>query len=247
MSESSPPRAPAQWYADPTNPGVLRFWDGERWTEHTASGPGRRPASTRKLGRAALWLAVALTAAELLVAAFSSEGERNLIHDAETGSISFGVYDAIGIVYLPLGIATYIVTCLWLYRCRTNVDLLRPEANQVRRPGWIWFGWMTPFVAAWFPYQVVRDLGSRPASEGQPAQRPPGLGPWWTFWLISNVISNAGLPVVLTEDVDVIKYSSEFDIATGLTMAVGAVFWIGIVRHLQRDQAELLQAAGVPD
>lgn len=28
--------APAGWYADPTAPGVQRYWDGSAWTEHTA-------------------------------------------------------------------------------------------------------------------------------------------------------------------------------------------------------------------
>ena len=28
------PSTPANWYPDPTAPGVLRYWDGVRWTEH---------------------------------------------------------------------------------------------------------------------------------------------------------------------------------------------------------------------
>lgn len=29
---------PPGWYDDPPNPGVLRYWDGTRWTEHRAPG-----------------------------------------------------------------------------------------------------------------------------------------------------------------------------------------------------------------
>ncbi len=29
------PLAPPAWYADPEQPGRLRYWDGARWTEHT--------------------------------------------------------------------------------------------------------------------------------------------------------------------------------------------------------------------
>jgi len=32
-------QAPANWYVDSQNPGLLRYWDGQRWTEHTAPNP----------------------------------------------------------------------------------------------------------------------------------------------------------------------------------------------------------------
>ena len=31
-----PPGTPAQWATDPFNPRQLRYWDGDRWTDHTA-------------------------------------------------------------------------------------------------------------------------------------------------------------------------------------------------------------------
>jgi hypothetical protein len=34
MSEVSKP--PADWYPDPEQPNMLRYWDGERWTEQRA-------------------------------------------------------------------------------------------------------------------------------------------------------------------------------------------------------------------
>lgn len=30
----------ANWYPDPYGPGLLRYWDGQSWTEHTAPDPG---------------------------------------------------------------------------------------------------------------------------------------------------------------------------------------------------------------
>lgn len=32
---------PADWYADPTQPGTLRYWDGTAWTSHTAPAPAQ--------------------------------------------------------------------------------------------------------------------------------------------------------------------------------------------------------------
>lgn len=34
MDEST--KAAPGWFPNPDHPGLLRYWDGERWTEHTA-------------------------------------------------------------------------------------------------------------------------------------------------------------------------------------------------------------------
>ncbi len=43
----------ANWYPDPSAPGVLRYWDGQAWTEHTAPDPAAAatdPAPTSQEG-----------------------------------------------------------------------------------------------------------------------------------------------------------------------------------------------------
>lgn len=37
--------APAGWYPDATAPGLFRWWDGARWSEHTWSAPSPPAAS----------------------------------------------------------------------------------------------------------------------------------------------------------------------------------------------------------
>lgn len=34
---SPAPTMPANWYPDPQSPGILRYWDGTRWTEHRSA------------------------------------------------------------------------------------------------------------------------------------------------------------------------------------------------------------------
>ena len=34
-----PPATPAQWFVDPSGAPNLRYWDGDRWTEHVAAAP----------------------------------------------------------------------------------------------------------------------------------------------------------------------------------------------------------------
>ncbi|MBF6347357.1 DUF2510 domain-containing protein [Nocardia cyriacigeorgica] len=34
-----PPQVPANWYPDPVEPTILRWWDGTTWTEHTTPKP----------------------------------------------------------------------------------------------------------------------------------------------------------------------------------------------------------------
>ena len=31
--------APAGWHPDPESPGILRYWDGQAWTNHRAPAP----------------------------------------------------------------------------------------------------------------------------------------------------------------------------------------------------------------
>lgn len=35
VTESAPPTPPAGWYPDPAGGSSQRYWDGQRWTEHT--------------------------------------------------------------------------------------------------------------------------------------------------------------------------------------------------------------------
>lgn len=42
----SAPAAPADWYPDPQDSGMVRYWDGSTWTGHTAPAPRTPPERT---------------------------------------------------------------------------------------------------------------------------------------------------------------------------------------------------------
>jgi hypothetical protein len=46
MTDSAPAPVPAGWYPDPDSPGIVRWWDGEAWTERRA--PAAPPAAPRQ-------------------------------------------------------------------------------------------------------------------------------------------------------------------------------------------------------
>jgi hypothetical protein len=69
--------APPDWYDDPENPGIWRYWDGQAWTELRWEGPPQRPplVPTRRSSRSR-WSRAANVALKVIVgvvaAAFAS-------------------------------------------------------------------------------------------------------------------------------------------------------------------------------
>jgi hypothetical protein len=85
---------------------------------------------------------------------------------------------------LVMSLVTGIVTIIWLYRARTNVEGMR---YQRRKKGWAIGGWFCPVVNLWFPLQIVEDV----ARADNPPDRPNAGAPiryaWWACWLLTWV------------------------------------------------------------
>jgi heme/copper-type cytochrome/quinol oxidase subunit 2 len=177
---------------------------------------------------------VAVTVFGLVSAALAWPAQARYLEAAERGQSyweTWTAFDLASIAQLPLTIAVYVVTCLWLYRARTNAAVLQPYLHHARSPGWAWGGWVCPVVNFWFPYQVVRDVARDPQ-----APRPvPGIGAWWTSWLLSTVVSGVGAQFAGTDTSPVPVFGALMS-AGAVLQAVALVLWLRIVREITQQQ-----------
>jgi hypothetical protein len=161
--------------------------------------------------------------------------------------VGLTAYDLISMASLPVYLAAYIVTCLWLGKVRNNAETLAPDIPQQRSKVWVWLGWWVPFVSLWFPYQVVRDVDLA-GNRGRLSTTP--LGAWWVSWLVwavfsriaSRMLPNTGVP-----SPDAASALGFLETVAGIAMAIGFVQWFRIVRSINRRQEELLDTqTGLP-
>ena len=194
-------------------------------------------SSTRAHAIGAALVAALITAFELVEVPLAFAAQDAYLEAADLGESSLDVwttYDAMAFPWIFAGIAAYVLTCLWLYRVRTNVDITHPGAHHTRKKGWVWGGWVVPVVAVWFPFQIVRDLlkahrGSAPMAL---------LGWWWGFWLVTNITAQIGPQLIGLDEID--TSSVEFlGIAEGVDATINVValiLWLAVIRRI--DQAQ---------
>ncbi len=203
--------------------------------------PIARPEPARGLMIASIVMAALLAALDVIEAPLAWAAQSEYIDAADQGLMSYDVwtaYDWAAIPYLPLGIAVYVVTCLWLYKVRTNAQALFPEGRHARSRGWVWGGWVVPVVNLWFPFQVVRDIARDPREVIGSTM----IGWWWTFWLLGLFSGRIGARLVGFEEIDkgLISALGTVETINALFTVVACALWIRIVLRIGRMQDELM-------
>lgn len=77
--------------------------------------------------------------------------------DGSAMSVWILMVGLLGLITIPIGVATVIVFLIWLYRSHKNLYALRPTALNFS-PGWAVGWWFVPFLAFYKPFQVVREV-----------------------------------------------------------------------------------------
>jgi heme/copper-type cytochrome/quinol oxidase subunit 2 len=148
------------------------------------SSPAAQPKDLTALGVLAFSSAALATLGTCVVALVIGRAARIRARDGlDAVDWSLAVYYvATGLAVLGL-VAGFVTGSMWLHRARRNAEELAPQGRHARSAGWAWGGWVTPVVALWFPFQVVRDV-RRALS---PRESAALIGFWWTLFLASEV------------------------------------------------------------
>lgn len=229
---------PAGWYPDPEYAGHVRWWSGHEWTVRQPVPPPGGGASwvPRSLGRgfgrlaAVIGVLLALTTM-LFVAQFGlAAWGVSMVDDAvATGDVDrLDTYDGVDLVLgvlVAVGLlATGVLWMVWQYRLASS---LRPGELD-RGPGMHAWSWVIPVVAAWFPYQNVKQLWAllTPRSRGI-------LRWWWAAWIVGTVLDR--IVLASYDSADTVGDVKAYMVLEGVTAAVGlvtAVLAIRIIRTL---------------
>lgn len=189
--------------------------------------------------------AISYTALMLPRPWLAMDAEDRWLDAAATGRSAYDMwtpYELVDLVGFAVMLGTFVVTCLWLWRVRTNVEALSPRSPQARKRGWIWAGWFVPVVGLWFPYQVVRDAlrvrSHHPAAGSR-------VGWWWGAFLVVWTVSLIESNMVPWDEIDTSLVTALPYLASASTVlfVVACSLWIRVVRAIAADQHELLTGA----
>jgi hypothetical protein len=175
---------------------------------------------------------------DIVEAGFAFAAEDEYLEASRQGLTAvdvFTTYDFIAIPWILVAIATYVVSCLWLYQVRANAELLDHGAHHTRSRGWVWGSWIVPVVNLWFPFQVVRDVSKPPISP------TPGvlLGWWWAFWLAYIITSQIGARLTGFGEIDpgAIRALGTIESISAGIGVVAVVLWLALIRRIRQGQA----------
>lgn len=105
-----------------------------------------------------------------------------------------------GLLFLAVYIATAIVFLRWIYLAKRNAQALGATGLQFT-PGWSVGYFFVPVMNLWKPYQSMRETfkASSPehGEDWADATTPAVVGVWWTFWIISLIVSQLAFRVGL--------------------------------------------------
>ncbi|HWG99547.1 MAG TPA: DUF4328 domain-containing protein [Pilimelia sp.] len=224
----------------------------------SCGAPGRRPAAVvpgasaaplHSLGRAALLLvglatvvAVATSAVPWIIGSLFDAGAA----DAEQTALFLAVMSAGAAAVTVL--AAGVVTIIWLYRARRNLDAF-PDVYPGMAAGWAIGGWFIP-IANWvIPCRVVYQVARASLD------RAPGVGAlvgvWWTAWLLGS----CAFQLLTPRDTALAELASRGELASamlpasivsGAAWAVSGTALLALIAWITRAQDARIAGGAAP-
>jgi TRAP-type C4-dicarboxylate transport system permease small subunit len=149
---------------------------------------------------------------------------------------SLAVYYAGTVLALLSMVAGFVTGAMWLHRARRNAEVLEPSARHARRSGWAWGGWVTPVVALWFPFQVVRDV--------RRALTPVATSGLIAFWWVLFVATEIGVRTSINLQGDALVHfenaatARQLSVISAALMVAALAGWGQVLRVITVEQHE---------
>lgn len=227
VTEETRPLPRQGWYPDPEDARYLRWWNGYQWEQRQpAPMPGGGPTWARvpvsrgftrlaSLIGVLLGLTMVTFVAQLGLAAWGV----SMVDDAVvTGDVDrLDTYDGadmtLNVVVVVAMLVTGILWMIWQYQLARSAQ----PGELTRGPGMHAFSWIIPVVAAWFPFQNVKQLWMLHA----PLRSRTILGWWWAAWIAGLVLDRVFLASY--DSTDTVGDVKGLMVLEGVTAAVGLV------------------------
>jgi uncharacterized protein DUF4328 len=202
------------------------------------AAPGYAPAPPKDLtlfGVLAFSTAALQTLFTIVMASVTARQVRHQSSIATDYDWSVGVHALAALLGSLSLCAGFVTSSLWLYRARTNADLMEPGSFHIRSAGWAWSGWVCPFVSLWFPFQVVRDT-ARAIDRDDTSSL---FGWWWTFFLVEGFSLTIAFSVngnASDGNAYAASTAQGWAVFAAVTMTIALVLWGLVILRITRQQ-----------
>jgi uncharacterized protein DUF4328 len=208
------------------------------------AAPGYAPAPPKDLtafGVLAFSTAALQTLFTIVMASVTARQVRHQSSIDTNYDWSVGVHALATLLSMLALVAGFVTSSLWLYRARTNAELMEPGSDHIRSAGWAWAGWVCPFVSLWFPLQVVRDT-ARALDRYDTSWL---YGWWWTFFLVEGFSLTIAFSVNgnAADGNDYAASTAQgWAVFAAATMTIALVLWGLVLRRITRQQHDRMYA-----
>jgi hypothetical protein len=192
----------------------------------------------------ALRILIAVSVLISLVQTYGWWREYALIDDIQAVPGSVSLSDAraadnlvalTGGLWLFLFIGTAIVFLVWFYRVRQNAGSYHTYPQR-RSQGWAIGGWICPFIALVYPYQMTSDVLMASDSSSDPKRSLGVVKAWWGIWLLADALGLIARLIGTPADISTLKARAAILALSAGMEALAAILVIVVIMRISNTQ-----------